>query len=356
MLFSPSCDCCDEGVCIAYEDDFSGDKTGWTDQSGTTSIAGGKLTASAAAVSLSNTAVPDTGPLYVEADLTFDDIGDVLGLVLCWTDADNYLYATIQVSGDLSAATGILRLYQVFEGTPTELDSKYVVAYYGNVNTMRLCYHPADGSYGAIVTAQVGSPTVKPIVRSLTDVPNGRQGGVILVTVTANGYWDDYQIGHHYPTTKSDGTCGNCACESDLCAEQTMQKEVTITIADVSGDGGDCDSDCGALNGNFVLTCDQNINQISLEVARWSESFGLSADAGCPWYWGVTFQLSITLEAGDYILRLKIYWDFPTPALHATSTKNLGTSLPACWTMSESFSGFSADECDTSNATASASA
>ena len=245
---NPGCPCCEDDCRIAI--------AGWNQVAGTWTIDGDNLeTASSSALAVTTNEHPDElSTHYVSVKVKGDDDGDILRVVVAYADADNYLYAELEVG----TADGILRLFQVTGGSAFQLGVDVTVtgAKSGELHTVRVCY---DGEY--LIVNVVGKEVYMQAVTA-TGTYVGLATGAIDTLTT----FEDFEWHIHYDAPNNCPQClQNVPCSR--CEEGVWPARIKVVLSGIITPlGSTCT--CGDLDGTWICyrqvpSCWSNSNFIS---------------------------------------------------------------------------------------------
>jgi hypothetical protein len=240
----PGCPCCDDDCRITI--------SGWNQVAGTWTITGDNLeTASSSALAVTTNAHPDgLSTHYVTVKVEGDTDGDVLRVVVAYTDVNNYLYAELEVG----TTDGTLRLFQRTGGSTFQLGDDVTVtgAKSGESHDMTVCYD------GEVLTAIVNSTTSYAQLITATGTYVGVATGAITTLATFNTFkwyihYDDG--GDYYGEPNNCPSCTRYVIGCDDCEDKKNTVYVKVAIqgfVDRSPPKNSCD--CDRVNGVHILT------------------------------------------------------------------------------------------------------
>ena len=256
----PGCPCCD--------DDCRIDITGWNQVAGTWTVDGDNLeTASSSGLAVTTNAHPEAKSTHVViVHIKGNSDGDILRVVVAYADANNYLYAELEVG----TTNGILRLFQVTGGSTFQLgvDVSVTGLKIGELHVVRVCY---DGE--ALKAILPDRATYWQSV-SVTGTRVGVATGAIdtLATFTDFRWYIHYDDGGYYGEPNN---CPSCRAWCQNCLNNENPLAFKVVLAGLVNDGAPCQD----YNGTHILQISDPASSCSyLKVLPYSINYSAAPE------------------------------------------------------------------------------
>lgn len=219
-----NCDCCD--TCTIFTDDFSTDRTGtdYTTSAGTWAVSGGVLTCTTASALITADTAVTAGLTGVYATVTFTPAttSDIGGLVIAYTDDNNYWYCEVQAG----ATDGTLKLFQRSSGVNTQKGTTRTLTGFQATETATITMCDASGIVLASATATAPAASAAETAAASITIA-GTKCGLATGAGSSSVAFDSFSFSKHDIDDPACPFCDLSAC--NVCADM-LPDSIEVTI------------------------------------------------------------------------------------------------------------------------------